>query len=190
MRIGPSLVAIPVIALLCLSSSAAEASLPSDQQVVYHIRAVPSDPQSTVVFDLSLALSAQSVDGDQVGWRVDRVECSRAIDGVVTVWTEDAPAVSSPDGLWWVQHADVNAPQVGEFASPPLLEGTAVTDDPQQPALEYSLAGAQLTEPSSVPYAHATALTFALTLANESEPIKTGSDEPTEVGGDQVLKPT
>lgn len=181
MRTCSVLAAVVAATIVCVSSPVAAGDLPPDQHVVYNIREVPSDPQSAVVFDVRLTLSAQSVDGNSVGWRIERIECWRTIDGVVTVWTENTPALASADGLWWVEHADAAAPQIGEFAAPPLLEGTAVAEDPQQPALDYSLAGVRLAEPSGVPYANATALTFALTLANESQPLKAGDDEPVEI---------
>ena len=99
------------------------------------------------------------------------------------VWIQQDPEVSTPDGRWWVDHADVWSPQSSEFTRVPHLEGVATAQDPNDADLEYELEGSEYIPPSppgSPPYAVTAALDSKLQLVNESTPLEEGSDEPAD----------
>ena len=53
------------------------ALLPEDQIVEFKIRETPGDPQSVVVFVISLELTAVDSDVGQVGWELSTIEFRR-----------------------------------------------------------------------------------------------------------------
>jgi hypothetical protein len=182
---------IPVFTVLCAGSPMAEGSLPPDQQVVYHIRSEPNDPNSEIVFDVILSLSAQVADPNSVGWHIDQIECRQTSGEVVKVWTQDAPPIGSPDGLWRVQHAHPDHPQLQEFAELPVLEGTAQAEEPEDPDLDYSFSATGYSGPGNRPYANTATATFTFVLTEDPpETVETGSDEPVEITDSPGLDPT
>lgn len=174
--------------VLCAGRAFGQPTLPADQQVVYHIREVPSDPNSSVVFDVILSLSADAIDGNSVGWSVEQIEIHQMTGGGLNVWTQTAPTVSSADGRWWVTHANPAHPQLGEFTNPPQIEGTATAAQSGTANLAYNLTGVGHGQ-SYTPYAVTGKLSFALTLVGESQPLVAGTEEPVEVGDQPVKTP-
>lgn len=168
-------------ASLSTAYNTAQAAFPDDQAIEYRIRETPNAPESAVVFTITLYLTAGDVDGDEVGWEIEEIRFRQPISQSLEIlWIEASPVVDSPDGLWWVEHADPQDPQIGEFDMPPLLTGTADAEYSEDPDLHYSFEGVAYVSPPSPPFQDTVALDYILTLAGEDDPIEEGDDEPVE----------
>ena len=179
MRLGYLRAAVGLV-MVCSASVPAALAMPPDQRVVYHIRESPTDPESAVICDVLLDLSAQAEDGNTVGWRVNRVEIQQDLSGTALVWAEVNPRLGTADGLWWLVHEDPAAPDLVDFSEAPLLEGVAGNETPEFGALVYSFRATTPANPTT-PYLHTTHLTFALTQEGDNEPLVEGENEPAEV---------
>jgi hypothetical protein len=94
--------------------------------------------------------------------------------------------------LWWVEHEDPRNPQYEEFVLPPLIEGLAYADDPNEDDLEFSFEGEVYTPPSppeEAPYPVTGALAHEFTCYGELDPFEFGLDEPVEVPENPPVKP-
>lgn len=155
------------------SDALAEATGPMELSVRYNIRETPDDPSSAVIWTIDLALQENQVDGNNVGWSIDSATISQ-LNGTgqaPNVWTEATPTVNSPDGLWWIEHADPQAPQTSEFAEPPLLENTAIAEDPADSDLDYDLEGLPYNPPpEGPPFENTAAVDYRFTLVGSSTP--------------------
>jgi hypothetical protein len=153
--------------------------------VRYWIHETPADPNSPVAFKIKLSLVSAAGDCTATGWEIAAIEI-RQVDpngGSDQVWTQNDPEVSTADGLWWINHADVSDPQSSEFVLPPHLMGIATAQDPNDADLRYELEGVTYRPPEppgEAPYAVTAATNFELWLVGDPTPIKPGSDEPTE----------
>ncbi|MCA9254951.1 MAG: hypothetical protein KDA33_04910 [Phycisphaerales bacterium] len=98
----------------------------ADRVIAYDLFEDYSDPQSDVIFTVYLDLGEQTRDVDAVGWKVKAAyfEMPRPNDDPI-VWKVTAPYLTTSDGLYWVEHADLNAPVDAEFDQPPEMSGTA-----------------------------------------------------------------
>lgn len=164
-----------------LGAHTARADLPADRTVYLYMYEVPGDPESDIVFSVGLDLEAVDVDGVWVGWEVTSAKFIEP-GTPDTVWIENSPAVDSPDGLWWVEHVDLQDPQHDEFTLPPLLEGTATAEEPLGADLEYTLEGASYDPPpGGPPFDVTAAVDYIFTVEGEEDPKKEGDDEPVEV---------
>ncbi|MFH1417607.1 MAG: hypothetical protein ABII12_04890 [Planctomycetota bacterium] len=155
-----------------------------EQTLWYLIHEEPTDPESDVVFIVRLQVEAEDSDVDAIGWRIVAAEFRQPDGGGGddTVWLDGSPVVDSPDGLWWCDHADFLAPQLNEFAMPPLLEGTADAQDSQGPDLDYSFEGVLYEPPpGGPPYDPTAAFNYVFTRVGEQEPKEEGDDEPGEI---------
>src|SRR5690606_15826329 len=78
--------------------------------------------------------------GSQVGWQVERIEIRRLDEAGEAVgrWLDSAPQVNSPDGLWWVAHADPLAPNHTEFRGAPPIGGVGGALDSDLGPLVYA----------------------------------------------------
>ncbi len=96
--------AIMATLVLGIFSAHADAVLPTNQNLKYRVREVPTDPQSRVVWEVILHLSAYSSSGNSVKWNVDRAEFIQydSQGSVIAGWVESSPAPGTPDGLWLV----------------------------------------------------------------------------------------
>ena len=121
--------------LLGAQASTVKAGLPADDGVRYTMRETPEDPESDIVFTAELALKAIDSDGDSIGWKITTMEFRQPATTTEPeyIWVEGAPSVPSPDGLWWIDHADHHSPDLAEFVLSPALTGTAIADDPSDP---------------------------------------------------------
>ena len=166
-----------VVGTVC---TAAEATLPDDQTIRYNIREIPSDPESDVIFTITLELSANQADGDSVGWQIDEVRFVRISDEAE--WIEDYGTNSKPS-LWWVDHADHHSPELSEFAMPPLLTGMAEAVLAPDPDLEYSIVGKTCDTACQEIYTPsiAAALDLLLWVDQEPEPEVDDEDETVEI---------
>jgi len=117
--------------------NAAHAVLPVDRNVVYSIRETPSDPQSPVVFTVTLRLVADHRNDNAVAWTVERATFDK-LGAESKQWVIEYPALSeNTDQFWTIEHADPFNPQTVEFAVPPRLVGTAVAQSSDYDDLNY-----------------------------------------------------
>ncbi|MHC4062947.1 MAG: hypothetical protein ACYSUI_00380 [Planctomycetota bacterium] len=176
-RVSGILLALTTVGATCSIAQA----LPNDRTIRYTIYEDRYDSESDVAFTVDLSVSAESKDGNDIGWEVTqiRLEEFREVDGN-RVWTEDWPTLYTADGLWWVGHADPDDPQISEFDMPPLLDATAEAQDPSYANLDYYLEGVHNNALSATPFTNTVGLDFEFTLVGEEDPIEEGDDEPVE----------
>ncbi len=156
------------------------AQLPADQTVSYWIHDDPNDPNSAVVFGVTLTLRADSRDDDSVAWEITEatfVEFDSYGEPIQT-WEENFPHVYTADGLWWIDHADGGAPQLSEFEEPPFMEGTADAVDPGSADLDFALEG--VPPNSGGPYAITAVLDHDFAVVGDPDPVQSGDDTPAQ----------
>ena len=151
----------------------------------YGIHETPADPNSPLAFLVTLSLTASAGDCTAIGWAITALEIVQVDPngGPDTVWTQADPNVPTPDGLWWISHADGAHPQASEFVLPPYLVGTATAADPNDADLEYDFGGVKYTTPEppeSPPYTVTMASDYTLRRVGEQTPIATALADPTE----------
>lgn len=171
------------------AQSLAQQSEPMELSVGYNIRETPSSPSSAAIWTINLELQEGYLDGNNVGWLISAITISRlnATGQVADIWTEATPTVNSPDGLWWVEHADPQAPQASEFAEPPLLESTASAEDPAGSDLDYDLEGLPYNPPPEGSlFENTAAVDYRFTLVGSPEPESTGDHVLMEILPDDV----
>ena len=160
----------------------AGATLPADQKIVYRIHETPTDPSSGVVFTVTLKLVAEDIDGDDVAWRVSKATFKQKQPA--REWAEAYPSVDTPDGLWWVTHADPQSPAITEFSLPPFMDGTATAQDSGYDDLDFEFEGTVYVAPpppDNPPYGeNTTASTYWFQLVGSSVAEEEGEDEPVE----------
>ncbi len=175
---------ICALAFLGLVVSVADADLPLDQDVVYKIHDDPNDPNSDVVFSVWLTLTATARDGDSVGWRIKLMQFRQVEQGGPdTIWKILNPTIPSVDGRWWINHADGDNPQLGEFDDPPRLAGTATAEDQYDDDLEYDFQGTEGT--GVTPWDPTARLNYEFILVGASEPLLSGTGDPVEVDDEE-----
>ena len=155
--------------------------LPADRVVHYAIRVDPTNPNSRVQYVLAPTISAREQDGDWVGWEVANYSITeKALLGSDTVWAVDLPFVDTTDGLWWVEHADPNAPVRSDFAVPAAVIDTAVASDPGSPNLYFDVVGVPYTPPAGGgPFEVTGALDFAFWSVPQAADPPLPPDPPT-----------
>ena len=96
--------AIMAALVLGIFSALADAVPPPDQKIKYRVREVPTDPQSGVVFEVILHLSADSSTGNSVKWNVDKAEFTQydSQGSVIGEWVESSPDPDTRDGQWLI----------------------------------------------------------------------------------------
>jgi hypothetical protein len=174
--------------LSLVSIATAQTNLPPDQIIYYALHEIPTDPNSAVVFDVVVALTAQERNNESIGWAVEWIEFRNLSTNVPKVWFKAAPAIATPDELWWILHQNANEPQIGEFLLPPLLTGIAPAVDPEDANLQYALQGS--TNQPSGPFEHTAALTYSFRTPEFSVAFKEGTDEPVETDTPEGGLPT
>lgn len=177
-------------ALIALGAAQTAMALPEDQKVVYRIHETPSDPESPAAYVVTLLLSAETMNGDDVGWRVAEIKIARASDSPPTLWYETLPEVDTGDGLWWIAHSDGEAPSLEEFTEAPPIAGTADAEAPSGDDLEYEIEGsvyAPPPPPGTPPYAVTGSLSYSFKLESTSEPEGEGEEVPVETGDDEFF---
>lgn len=181
-----------VLALLSTGTRYAGAWQPeADQQpavrtVQYAIYDDPDSPSRQVIWRVALELHAADSDGNVIGWAIDSIELWEA-GSSPRLWADAAPEVDTPDGLWWVTHAQPSSPQSQEFDMPPYVSGMAAADDPNGPDLEYELAGTEYTAPPGGPhFAAVAALDIRFNEENEPSPLVERMEESVEILDDPL----
>jgi hypothetical protein len=157
--------------------------------VQYYIHETPTDPSSPITLKVSLWLQEEQVEGNSAAWRVVMVELRqpRSAGGPDRVWLAEEPYVDTPDGLWWVEHEDPSDPKHYEFVLPPNVIGTAKAEDPNDPDVQYDIAGVPYSEPllpDTPPYETTVALNYVLILLGDPLPLQEGEEEPAELPPD------
>ena len=168
------------LALWGSTYATAQAELPDDRIAEYYIRETPTDPDSDVLYIVTLELTAVDQDGDEIAWEITEVTLTKPGEGggEDTVWVDDAPDLDTPDGYWWVEHADPEHPQDAEFDWPPLLQGTGTVVDPGGDDMEYDFTGDYCDSQCQQLFnGEVGALKYTLKLVNEEEP-EVDDDEP------------
>jgi len=177
------------LALWGTTYATAQADLPNDRVAEYYIRETPTDPESDVIYTVTLELTAVDQDGDKIAWEITEFALTEPGQGNQddTVWVDDAPDPDTADGYWWVEHADPEDPQNAEFDLPPLLVGTADAVDPGDEDMKYDVSGAYCNSQCQQLFGgEVGALDYSFTLASEEDPEEEGDDEPVEIEGDSL----
>ncbi len=148
--------------------------LPGNKIVTYKARETPSNESSDVLIEHRLHIAAQSQDGDDITWAINKLTFRESGGGK---WTNDSPGLSD----WVVTHADSDNPVASDFTSPPNMSGTADNDVVSGDDLTYGFTPGSCTftektmysgDVTCAEYRYATA---SETIAEEDE------DEPEEV---------
>ncbi|RIK63271.1 MAG: hypothetical protein DCC65_16250 [Planctomycetota bacterium] len=158
-------------------------ALPSDRSIFYNLREDPEDPESDVVFRIELILHAMSATGSTVKWRIDEAVFTQ-YDGqtVLGEFSKVLPTVPGSDGLWWVTHANTEAPTLDEFDMPPHLTGTAERKSGSGADLAFDFEGVAYTPPPGGPPFDPTAgIDHSMKNASTQEIIVQAEEEPTEM---------
>lgn len=175
-----------ICVVLFVSPSRATATPPENHVVVFSMHEDPQDPESDVVFRVTLALDRASYNSTSIGWEVAEAQFETVV-GTPILWAVDYPELDTQDGLWWTDHADVDAPDITEFLVPPYMEGEAVVKGSQDPNLDYAFGGNTYVPPeapATPPYGSNTASTsFSFFVQGESGSLAEGEDEPVETDG-------
>lgn len=178
---------IPMTIAVAAMLAAPAFGLPPDETITYEIHEDPQDPESRVIFVVKLALEAEDSDSSSVGWRIAMAKFRKVEQGPDTDWIIEDPYVPTADGLWWVEHADIDAPALDEFTEPPHLSGTADPMDPSDPDLDYDLQGVSYVPPEppeEPPYFVTTILDYIFWMVGEPEPEVEGDEEPADTVND------
>ncbi len=179
--------AIFSVLILAANSGTALAVLPDDVQIKYYIHDDRTDPESPIVFKVLLDLEAQDSSGGSVGWLITQAEFRQpnTDPDPDTVWTDTTVDVDTPDGLWWVDHADTLAPAPGEFDMPPLIEGIADAEAVSGDDLDYKWEGVTYTAPpEGPPFENPMGANFKFRILPLPDPELEGDDEPVEIEDD------
>lgn len=162
--------------------SVATADLPGERTIKYYIRQTPSDSQSDIIWSVELDIEATDSNGESVGWRIGalHVKDHDPSHTPLRSWTKTSPQVNTPDGLWWVDHADHMDPLASEFDVTPLLGGTAIAARQGDADLDYSFEGDNYIE-DTMYGGQVSGLTFSFLLAGEADSEEEGDDEPGEI---------
>ena len=171
-----------VLTLLLAFCGAADAR-PPDYTIGFNLHKTIGDPGSPIDFTITMGLMKDTVDGNDIGWFVNVVTI-RKVDGqgnVLTTWSKNQPFVDTEDELWWIEHADPNAPTNSEFLVPPLISGTAPSPNPGVASLEFEFEGAiYVATPEGAPFSDTALLTTLLQEENDPNPEK-DEEEPVEM---------
>lgn len=164
------------------------AAPPAHKTIQYNIHYDPSDPSSPVALIITLELDSILVredlppsTGGSIGWELAEIHITEP--GTPDIeWTDSAPVIDTPDGLWWTDHADIDAPHRLEFVLPPLLEGTALAVDPADDDLDYYFEGlAYDPSPDDPVYPVTASMDYMFTLAGDVQALHSGTEEPVEL---------
>ncbi len=161
--LGATLVSIGLASI-----SFARSLNPPLQQVVSHsVYQDPDDPESDLIWMIVTFLTESDSDGDSIGWSVNKIKLFE-INAYPTPdreWVDTTPTVDTPDGLWWIEHADPNSPDLAEFDTPPFIDGLADAQDPNDCDLDYEFEGVVYHEPAEGPHFDRTAAMNMLMIA-------------------------
>ncbi len=147
--------------------------LPSNKIVTYKARKTPSDANSDVLMEHRLFIAAESQDGDDITWKINKLKF-RQPGG--DNWTDADPGL----GAWVVTHANPNTPVASDFTSPPNMSGTADNDEVSGDDLTYSRTPGSCTIPEKEMYGGDVACAAYSYVATETI-AEEDEDEPEEI---------
>ena len=181
--------------LAAMTGTTIEAAAPPDQTYSYNynIYEDPYDPTSPLAMVLTFDLTEKGRINNSVGWEISEIQFRRPGIGQNPdhIWSVSLPYFEGAGGLWWVLHNDPDSPQPSEFDMPPLLEGVAIPEDPNDEDLDYSFDGVAYTPPPQGPPFEITfASDHSFTLVGASKAFKEGDDEPGELDPPEHDPPT
>lgn len=148
--------------------------LPSKKIVTYKARETPSNAISNVLMEHKVFIAAQSQNGDDVKWKINKLKFSQPGGGN---WTDANPGL----GAWVVTHAAPDDPVASDFTDPPVMNGTASPDSTSGNDLDYMFSSGSCSPVQGQMYggdvvcAKYDFATTAGTIAKEDE------DEPEEI---------
>lgn len=179
-----SLIYIPVVMMgwfAAESSAQAQSTLPADRSAYFNIHTDPLDAESPVRIKTEIRLRAMTQEHNVIGWYPLWIAITQYDDqgGIVESWTHLDPTMPE-DRLWYVTHAEPARPMSSEFAMPPELVGTAESDTPNGPTLDYYLLGKNPGVSPVMPYPITSVLDYSFHRSDEPEPIDEDEDEPAE----------
>lgn len=159
-------------------------AIPPDQRIELQFRSVPSDPASPVEVQAVLTLSAESADGNAIGWRIKDVTFSRPNQSRTGQWSARGISThNESDGLWWVNHADAENPATNEFTEfLPSISGIAESESVDQSRLSFDISGSDFGG-SQGPFPNTAFAQYSIGLTDADEPVVDGDDEPVEANG-------
>lgn len=162
-----------------LSFASAAFALPSNRTITYSIREAPTNEESDVLWTITLHLHAYSQMGSAVGWQVTQIDFRRTNgEDPDSVWTDSNPEFNDIENLWWVTHANTNAPTPREFDNFPFTTKTAAAVSNAENDLDYELE--TTTSSSGMFSGNVVASSYVLTETGDAEPDHEGSGEPIE----------
>jgi hypothetical protein len=164
-------------------SSVVHAEPPESKIISLLFHSIPDDPASEVSLVVTLSLSPVASDGNTIGWSIDAVDFFKPTenDGWKRWQTGALDVLDSPDGLWWVAHADVSSPTESEFTVLPALAGLGDPEHLDDPELFFIIEATESTiiaDPDA-PYASRTA--YCHFHFSDGEDQVEGNDEPVEI---------
>ncbi len=177
-----------IVSIGLASISFARSLDPPLQQVVSHsVYQDPNDPESDLIWMIVAYLTESDSVGNSIGWSVDKIKLFEvnADPTPDREWVDTAPTVDTPDGLWWIEHADPNSPDLAEFDMPPFIDGLADAQDPSDSDLDYEFEGVVYDEPAEGPQFALTAALNMLMIENVIK-LQEKSAEPVEIHNTQL----
>ena len=159
---------------------------PLDHAAQFNLRQTAGDPTSPIDFMVTMGLMIAAQEGDSIGWNVVSVTI-RELDAsgdILHTWFKTAPFVDTPDGLWWIEHADPDDPVNSEFLVLPWIAGTAPSMNPTEASLEFDFEGAiYMAPPEGAPFPDTASLTTLLQEEGDPQPApkKKEREEPVEM---------
>ena len=177
-----------LFALTVPNSASAQEELPPNQSVRISIHVDPEDSESPIQFVVTMSLSAQSKVESEIAWSVDsvRIEQYASNGDQIDAWYEFAPAVSTGDGYWRINHANPLSPDISEFSVPPEVTGFAESEFTSGDYLDYRVLGKIANSNVEKPYGSTFFADYSFWKLSDSEPLDEGEDKPVEgdEGGD------
>lgn len=182
-RIVPLCGVLAVVSAAGLPSARAQEP-PATRIVTYNHLQTLETPSSETTWAVDVELLKSQSSGNEIGWTVVSLTVVEldAAGVVLRAWLDETVMLSTPDGLWWTQHADPLSPDLSDFSLPPLMVGTAAAQDPGYADLDYSVEGVPYQlQPQDPVYDDWAALDYAFTLVGSSQSEATGDDLVAEV---------
>lgn len=178
--------AIGVGAILA-TAAAGYAAPPSVYHATFYVHESPADPNSPLLYEMTFTLEPAETAGNLVGWQVVKSTLVRPDGGEDHVFFDAAPAVDTPDGLWWVEHDDIDTPVIAEFSATPPMSGLALANEPADTDLEYSFDGHGAYTPSggSSQFLAFASVTFVIIESGDPQPVKEGNPLPMPISDDE-----
>lgn len=161
-----------LLTLIVGSTSRSVLALPPPLTVGFEVHENPGVSTSPLQFTVSLSLSATDQKDGLIAWQVTQ---ARFVEAGTSgrIWSVSNPTITTADHLWWVQHANSNAPAAVDFRAPPLIEGSAAPVSGTSESLSFSFQGSSSAPANSAAanYSFHTLSGTIATSGDDDEPI-------------------